>query len=409
MVTPRNWRPGSFTKNFAWGKSDSGLGHLHEAIHVAFDGKPDYVERELARTRLRNAGINDLIPPNFFLFNVRDGVSQIVPDELVRIALSIPAGKYFDRLSVFALNLSLAGNWNGASPEQRYPAEWAKHYIVNRVFSSGRWDGSRISSADIQEFIVSNEAYQGVWAGKVSSNLNYIYELSGIRKLSSGLAENWWGSAVVLALERISADRAYSKPWPTTEQILKVLVEEHVFELTAVPIDEGMIAAREIIEAYFDSPTNVTTSSPTTSIREANLQSAKSKLPVQRVYASASRQVRDRSVVRTIRNLYQDKCSICGEALALLDDGTYAEVGHIKPVGLPFRGPDHISNVLPFCPNHHRQFDNGAICFSVLENQITVIDRSSTSAMNGRTFSPAKDHALDLSNLSWHADYFLQR
>lgn len=210
-------------------------------------------------------------------------------------------------------------------------------------------------------------------------------------------------------------DRGWAKPWPTVETILEALTDEHVFELTAVPLDEGMIAARDLIELYFDEDeperVNRTAEQPA---REAPpdlyVQAEKAILPVQRVYVSASRQVRDQKIIGLVRRLYKDKCAVCGRALPLARRGsTFAEVGHIKPVGLPFRGPDHVSNVLPFCPNHHRQFDRGAVCFEVHGAKAKVVDRSHNSSVQGRIFVPAAEHPLNMSMLEWHANYFRHR
>jgi len=32
-----DWHPGSFTKNFGWGKDGRGLAELHQAIRVGFE------------------------------------------------------------------------------------------------------------------------------------------------------------------------------------------------------------------------------------------------------------------------------------------------------------------------------------------------------------------------------------
>ena len=186
MAPPRNWRPGSFTKNFSWGKPGAGLSHLHEAINVAFDGRVQDVERESARERLRIAGLVDYIPVNFFLLNRIGGESYVVADELVRSALTGGADRSFDRLAVFALHVSLAGTWRGARPEQRYPAEWAKHFIASKVFAEGVWDSSAMNTDEIESFIASSPNYAGVWARKAATNLNYIYELSNIKRIEVG-------------------------------------------------------------------------------------------------------------------------------------------------------------------------------------------------------------------------------
>ena len=236
-----------------------------------------------------------------------------------------------------------------------------------------------------------------------------------LKGLKSGLTEDWWGSAIFVALDRIVVDRQWQRPWPTVEEVLSALSDEYVFELTAVPLDEGMIAARDLIELYFDEneQERVRPSGGQPAPEEhpdSYVEAEKEVLPVQRVYVSASRQVRDQKIVGLIRRLYGDKCAVCGQALQMGRKGlTYSEVGHVKPVGLPFRGPDHISNVLPFCPNHHRQFDRGAVYFKVDGERTEVVDRSLNSNVQGRIFAPATGHPLNMSLLAWHADYFRDR
>jgi hypothetical protein len=214
MAPPRNWRPGSFTKNFSWGQPGSGLSHLHKAINVAFDGEALDVERNLARRRLRTAGLVDYIPANFFLLNRVNGRSFIVADELVRTALSHPANRSFDRLAVFALHLSLAGAWLGARPEQRYPAEWAKHFVVSRVFASGQWNGSIMNAGEIESFISSYPDYSGVWAKKASTNLNYIY-------FKHQAIEIWPGREVVGECDISRAGQDFGRP-----RVVKALADD---------------------------------------------------------------------------------------------------------------------------------------------------------------------------------------
>jgi hypothetical protein len=101
---------------------------------------------------------------------------------------------------------------------------------------------------------------------------------------------------------------------------MAALNDEHVFELAAVPLSDGMIAARQIVELYFDEgePERVSgTIEQRRAISNPNVyvQAEKEVLPVERVYVSASRQVRDQKLVTSIRRIYKDKCSVCGKAL----------------------------------------------------------------------------------------------
>jgi hypothetical protein len=80
----------------------------------------------LFRERIHHSGRPDLIPINFFLFNkVVDGESVLVADELAFQAINWEHSPRFDKLALFAFNLSLAGRWVGARRGQRRPAMWA--------------------------------------------------------------------------------------------------------------------------------------------------------------------------------------------------------------------------------------------------------------------------------------------
>jgi hypothetical protein len=79
-----------------------------------------------------------------------------------------------------------------------------------------------------------------------------------------------------------------------------------------------------------------------------------------RVETTAYRILRDTKKARNIKWLYDNRCQICGEAI-MLGNRPYAEAHHIKPLGTPHNGPDHESNILCVCPNHHVMLDYFAI------------------------------------------------
>lgn len=76
--------------------------------------------------------------------------------------------------------------------------------------------------------------------------------------------------------------------------------------------------------------------------------------------STALRIVRDTAVSRSVKELYDFQCQICGTRLQC-EGGPYAEAAHIRPLGSPHHGPDVIGNILCLCPNDHVLFDNGAI------------------------------------------------
>jgi putative restriction endonuclease len=73
---------------------------------------------------------------------------------------------------------------------------------------------------------------------------------------------------------------------------------------------------------------------------------------------TAQRVVRDTKQALVIKQTYDYACQVCEIAIQLPLGTKYAEGAHIRPLGRPHDGPDHISNLLCLCPNHHVMFDN---------------------------------------------------
>ena len=201
---PREWYPGSFTKNFTWGPVGNGLLRLHSAIKIAFDDQLRNTRREVCLQRLEGAGYVWHIPLNFFLINmVVDGQNMVLVDELVYQAISFEHSSDFDKLALIAFNNSFAGSWHGAYSWQRYPAPWAFHYVTDKISRQGNWDTSAISARDIDTFISSSGQYQAQHAGKVSTNLNYMYLAGGISEMAGTTITRWWVNCVFLILDRV--------------------------------------------------------------------------------------------------------------------------------------------------------------------------------------------------------------
>lgn len=100
---------------------------------------------------------------------------------------------------------------------------------------------------------------------------------------------------------------------------------------------------------------------------------ARMRVPSRRL-TTHFRLVRDAQVPADVKELYDFTCQVCGVRLDTLG-GPYAEGAHLVPLGGDANGPDHISNVLCLCPNHHVLLDHGAI---FLNDDWMVIDRQGT-------------------------------
>lgn len=199
----REWRPGSFTKNFSWGPPKNGLGVLHEMIRAGFGAEVKNVPRSLFKQRVGEFGRSELMPLNFFLYNeIQDGENFVIADELVFQAINFEHSANFDKLAVFALNLSLAGRWIGSDDYQSYPALWANYYISDHVGDYHHWDTSKISADDIYTYVKGDSRFRAQDARKLSTNLNYLYRVGHISEMPSKKVDRWWINAFFLTLDR---------------------------------------------------------------------------------------------------------------------------------------------------------------------------------------------------------------
>ena len=70
---------------------------------------------------------------------------------------------------------------------------------------------------------------------------------------------------------------------------------------------------------------------------------------------------RDTGLARTIKRMHRHRCQVCGQRIKLPSGGFYSEAHHIKPLGRPHNGDDHIDNIMCVCPNHHAMLDRFAL------------------------------------------------
>lgn len=226
MASSEEWHPGSFTKNFSWGQGDQGLKELHTVIRRGFGEELRDVPRALFRERVAGLGRPDFIPLNFFLFNrIKAGVDFVVVDELVFQALNFRHSATFDKLALFAFNLSRVGIWKRAAAYQRRPALWAFHYIADRVSGSLGWDARRVSANDIENFVAADTRYIGKTSRKLATNLAYLYRIGRLGDYRSTKPERWWLSAMFLALDRVTEELVIDGIIPQDERLPEYLIK----------------------------------------------------------------------------------------------------------------------------------------------------------------------------------------
>jgi len=83
--------------------------------------------------------------------------------------------------------------------------------------------------------------------------------------------------------------------------------------------------------------------------------------PPKRVRTEIQRIVRDSMMTYAAKHASGFACSICGERLVKGDGDPYAEAHHLQPLGGEHHGPDILENIIVLCPNHHAEFDFGAV------------------------------------------------
>jgi putative restriction endonuclease len=116
-------------------------------------------------------------------------------------------------------------------------------------------------------------------------------------------------------------------------------------------------------------------------------------------FASAvvTRRIRDTAVARAVKELYDFSCQICGVGLRGFEGRKYAEGAHVRPLGRPHLGADHLENLLCLCPNHHTQLDIGGILIS---DDMVAIQASSHDPL--ATLVWKKRHRVARENAAYH-------
>ncbi len=204
------YRPGSFSKNFAW--HGTGLRRLHEAIRKGFGGQLQSVGRDTWR---RASGIGDddleLIPLNFFLHNsIVDGKNCVSVDELVLQAITSAHSPTFDRLALFAFNLSRGGGRRGPNSGEARPAPWAGEFVRELLWKGGAWRREALDKETIDTVLETRLAAQPAVRRKVRSNYRHLFELCGYLPAHSEAIDSdptsWGVAAAYLKWDRLTLD-----------------------------------------------------------------------------------------------------------------------------------------------------------------------------------------------------------
>jgi hypothetical protein len=126
----------------------------------------------------------------------------------------------------------------------------------------------------------------------------------------------------------------------------------------------------------------------------------------ERMQIQVTRVIRDTAIVRRLKQLYLNKCQVCGEAIVLRSKH-YSEGHHLQPLGSDHKGPDIEGNIIVVCPNHHAEFDYGAIAIN--PDTLELVHVNQANRFSGDKLQVHSLHPLGKQYLTYHYDIVFMR
>jgi hypothetical protein len=422
--------PGSFTKNFGWGK-DKGFKKLHDAVRLGFKNKPMPVSRQEWRKDSKLSSDDFLIASNFFLCNlIRANQNYVAVDELVYQALTQPHSSAFDRLALFALNLSLVGRRIGSTNGVEFPIKWANEFVRERLWVSGRWTRDALEEIAMDGFLQDRIDGEREGIKKCRTNYRRLYELTNFlpaqNKQINTDVDMWGPQALFLAWDRRTLCSGIASSRDELVQNSLLNEDFKLFGLTKPEFDLLLKPAAKHyqdlgglgrFEDAFTQEEFISTPTRALKLKKTLLQETKPELiwldrllkdeAVERTIRQRLTQKRNQILATKIKVAYNYTCMACNVKLVDNNDPLhfYAEAAHIKAIGEPFNGPDKAFNMLVLCPNHHVQFDRGILSVIARGEGYHFVSRIEDDPIHGKEIPLQNNHKLDRSCIDWHYSY----
>lgn len=111
---------------------------------------------------------------------------------------------------------------------------------------------------------------------------------------------------------------------------------------------------------------------------------------------------RNRKIVQELKNLYINKCQICGEFIDMGKGLKYSEVHHIHPIGKEHNGADNKYNMIVLCPNHHKMFDLGILAINPVDCR-SVVHIDKNNILNNKEIE--FKHLVAETNIRYHYEH----
>lgn len=245
--------PGSFTKNFSWGKDPQ---RLHRSIRNGFGNTSQPVTRDAWREQ---SGLNDpnieLIPLNFFLYS-RQGISDdyVLADTLVEFALTRAYDEQFAKLAVFAFHLASSGNWHGS---ERWPdgnlAGWANYLIKELAWRDNDWMASAFQKQTLLIFIRAHVIGQNDTQRKIRNNYWFMLQHASILH-NEQLEPMNFNSQWAIAAPQLFWDRKIfdGSLFPSSNQsdFEQLFVDQQIYKLMRCSETQGRAMAKAAYRDY---------------------------------------------------------------------------------------------------------------------------------------------------------------
>lgn len=113
--------------------------------------------------------------------------------------------------------------------------------------------------------------------------------------------------------------------------------------------------------------------------------------------------IRDSKIIKELKEIYDNKCQICGEKIEISKDIYYSEGHHIKPLWGAHNWPDTQENILILCPNHHTQFDYWVIAINPISFNVEY------KYQKENKWKINKLHEIWIDHLKYHYDKIFKK
>lgn len=383
------YRPLSFTKNLG------GLKNLHTAIRHAYShgvSVSNFAARVPANLKNRV-----LIIEEFFLATRVSGDQEIIVDDAL-VSETLERKKLdltLKRLYFFALVLNMPGQRRKV--ERASPAAAQNEFVRSYLHDGKGWVAERLDKdRHLEPWAAKNMQMEPGALRKFCNNFHFFFQQCEFAVSTDGYIRtfaNHWGPAAL----RLFFDRyTINHPNAGVDDLADAAHDREIHKLLGLPLSwlEEVIDGAAI--AYVEKRQEELVATEET---EEEVE-APAAGPADRRTTQVDQLVRSSRNKRQLEDLYKKICQICQGLLPVGKQRHTIDYAHIRPLGAPHNGPDQISNMLSICPNHHRQFDRGAISIDPDTRAILAPHGSTPKVLVQLHVNPA--HKISRVELSYH-------